>query len=134
MRPQKGVNMNIVEFLGTEIVECTPEKLVLRTPVTEDICNVHGILHGGITAFLAEHAASELTTLNANKDEIIGLGLQLDVTHLQSARAGDTVETVAFPIRYGGRIRVIRAEQFRLSDGEMTTVSQLTTYIKRPKK
>ena len=134
MRQQKGVNMNIVEFLGTEIVECTPEKLVLRTPVTEDICNVHGILHGGITAFLAEHAASELTTLNSSKDEIIGLGLQLDVTHLQSARAGDTVETVAFPIRYGGRIRVIRAEQFRLSDGEMTTVSQLTTYIKRPKK
>ena len=126
--------MNIIEFLGTEIVECTPEKLVLRTPVTEDICNVHGILHGGITAFLAEHAASELTTLNSSKDEIIGLGLQLDVTHLQSVRAGDTVETVAFPIRYGGRIRVIRAEQFRLSDGEMTTVSQLTTYIKRPKK
>ena len=126
--------MNIIEFLGTEIVECTPEKLVLRTPVTEDICNVHGILHGGITAFLAEHAASELTTLNSSKDEIIGLGLQLDVTHLQSARAGDTVETVAFPIRYGGHIRLIRAEQFRLSDGEMTTVSQLTTYIKRPKK
>ena len=126
--------MNIIEFLGTEIVECTPEKLVLRTPVTEDICNVHGILHGGITAFLAEHAASELTTLNSSKDEIIGLGLQLDVTHLQSARAGDTVETVAFPIRYGGRIRVIRAEQYRLSDGEMTTTSQLTTYIKRPKK
>ncbi len=126
--------MNIVEFLGTEIVECTPDKLVLRTPVTEDICNVHGILHGGITAFLAEHAASELTTLNSSKDEIIGLGLQLDVTHLQSARAGDTVETVAFPIRYGGRIRVIRAEQYRLSDGAMTTTSQLTTYIKRPKK
>ena len=126
--------MNIIEFLGTEIVECTPEKLVLRTPVTEDICNVHGILHGGITAFLAEHAASELTTLNSSKDEIIGLGLQLDVTHLQSARAGDTVETVAFPIRYGGRIRVIRVEQFRLSDGKMTTLSQLTTYIKRPKK
>lgn len=126
--------MNIVDFLGTEVVECTPDKLVIRTPVTEDICNVHGILHGGISAFLAEHAASELTTLNASKDEIIGLGLQLDVTHLQSARAGDTVETVAFPIRYGGRIRVIRAEQYRLSDGEMTTVSQLTTYIKRPKK
>lgn len=126
--------MNIVEYLGTEIVECTPEKLVLRTHVTEDICNVHGILHGGISAFLAEHAASELTTLNSSKDEIIGLGLQLDVTHLLSAAAGDTVQTVATPIRYGGRIRVIRIEQYRLSDGALTTTSQLTTYIKRPKK
>ena len=124
--------MNIVEFLGTEIVECTPDRLEIRTPVTEDICNVHGILHGGITAFLAEHAASELTTLNASKDEIIGLGLQLDVTHLLSATAGDAVHTVATPIRYGGRIRVIRIEQFRESDGAQTTVSQLTTYIKRP--
>lgn len=126
--------MNIIDFLGTKIVELTPDKLAIETPVTEDICNVHGILHGGITAFLAEHAASELTTLNASKDEIIGLGLQLDVTHLESARAGDTVRTVATPIRYGGRIRVIRIEQFRLSDGAMTTTSQLTTYIKRPRK
>ena len=126
--------MNIVEFLGTTIVELTPDKLAIQTPVTEDICNVHGILHGGITAFLAEHAASELTTLNSNKDEIIGLGLQLDVTHLESARAGDSVLTVATPIRYGGTIRVIRVEQFRMSDGKMTTTSQLTTYIKRPKK
>ena len=126
--------MNIVEFLGTKIVELTPDKLAIQTPVTEDICNVHGILHGGITAFLAEHAASELTTLNSNKDEIIGLGLQLDVTHLESARAGDSVLTVATPIRYGGTIRVIRVEQFRMSDGKMTTTSQLTTYIKRPKK
>lgn len=126
--------MNIVDFLGTKVVELTPDKLAIETPVTEDICNVHGILHGGVTAFLAEHAASELTTLNASKDEIIGLGLQLDVTHLESARAGDTVRTVATPIRYGGRIRVIRVEQFRLSDGAMTTTSQLTTYIRRPKK
>ena len=126
--------MNIVDFLGTKVVELTPDKLAIETPVTEDICNVHGILHGGVSAFLAEHAASELTTLNASKDEIVGLGLQLDVTHLESARAGDTVRTVATPIRYGGRIRVIRVEQFRLSDGKMTTLSQLTTYIKRPKK
>jgi uncharacterized protein (TIGR00369 family) len=126
--------VNIVDFLGTKVVELTPDMLALETPVTEDVCNVHGILHGGISAFLAEHAASELTTLNASKDEIIGLGLQLDVTHLESARAGDTVRTVATPIRYGGRIRVIRVEQFRLSDGKMTTLSQLTTYIKRPKK
>ena len=126
--------MNIVEFLGTKVVELTPDKLAIETPVTEDICNVHGILHVGVSAFLAEHAASELTTLNASKDDVIGLGLQLDVTHLESARAGDTVRTVATPIRYGGRIRVIRVEQFRLSDGKMTTTSQLTTYIKRPKK
>ncbi|MDO4890267.1 MAG: PaaI family thioesterase [Coriobacteriaceae bacterium] len=126
--------MDIIEYLGTKVVELTPDKLAIETPVTEDICNVHGILHGGITAFLAEHAASELTTLNASKDEIIGLGLQLDVTHLESAKAGDVVRTVATPIRYGGRIRVIRVEQFRLSDGKMTTTSQLTTYLKRPHK
>lgn len=125
--------MSVIDFMGTKIVELTPERLVLETPVTEDICNPHGILHGGISAFLAEHAASELTTLNSSKDEVIGLGLQLDVTHLLPAKAGDTVRTVAFPIRYGGRIRVLRVEQFRLSDNEMTTTSQLTTYLKKPR-
>ena len=133
-REERNQNMNIIEFMGTEIVECTPEKLVLRTPVTEDLCNVHGILHGGVSALLAEHAASEITTLNNSKDEMVGLGLELEVTHLLSATAGDTVETVAFPIRFGRTIRFIRVEQFRLSDGEMTTTSQLITFIKRPKK
>ncbi len=130
----KEAKVNIIEFLGTEVFECTPDKLVLRTPVTQDLCNVHGILHGGISALLAEHAASELFTLNAEAGEGVSLGLQLDVTHLVSVTPGDTVETVAFPIRRGGHIHVIRVEQRRLSDGEMTTESQLTSYIKRPKK
>ena len=125
--------MGIIELLGTEVAECGPDKLVLRTPVTQDICNVHGILHGGISALLAEHAASELFTLNAEPNSGVSLGLQLDVTHLLSATPGDTVETAAFPIRRGGRIHVVRIEQRRLSDGEMTTESQLTSYIKRPK-
>ena len=46
---------------------------------------------------------------------------------------GDTVETVATPVRDGGRVRVWKVEQFRMSDGQMFNTSQMTMYMKKVK-
>ena len=43
----------------------------------------------------------------------------------------DTIETVAEPIRDGGRVRVWEVKQYRMSDGEMFNRSQLTMYVRK---
>ena len=99
--------------------------------VTEDMLQPHGVLHGGISAALAENAASECCTEHYEDENFFFLGVEVSSTHLLPVKAGDTVKSVATPIRAGGRISQWKVEQFRLSDGELFNVSQMTMYGKK---
>ena len=59
------------------------------------------------------------------------MGVEVSSTHLLPVKAGDTVKTVATPIRAGGRISQWKVEQYRESDGELFNVSQMTMYGKK---
>ena len=105
----------------------------MHTPVTADMLQRHGVIHGGISAYLAEHAASECISAHTDPAVSHALGLELTTTHLLPVYEGDTVETVATPVRDGGRVRVWKVEQFRMSDGQMFNTSQMTMYMKKVK-
>lgn len=123
--------MKLADMLNVEVIEDTPDRYVMHTPVTEAMLQPHGVLHGGISAYLAEHAASECVTAHTDINKLHGLGLELTTTHLAPVFAGDTIETIATPIHNGGRVRVWRIEQFRLSDGVMFNTSQITIYMQK---
>ena len=123
--------MALSDILGIKLIESTPERYVTEMLVTEDMLHPHGVLHGGISAGLAENAASQCCTDHYDSEKMFFLGVEVNSTHLLPVRAGDTVKTVATPIRAGGRISQWKVEQFRLSDGELFNVSQMTMYGKR---
>lgn len=123
--------MALSDLLGIELVESTPEKYVTRMLVTENMLQPHGVLHGGISAALAENAASQCCTDHYDSDKMFFLGVEVSSTHLLPVKAGDTVKTVATPIRAGGRISQWKVEQYRESDGELFNVSQMTMYGKK---
>lgn len=123
--------MALSDLLGIELVESTPDKYVTRMLVTENMLQPHGVLHGGISAALAENAASQCCTDHYDNDKMFFLGVKVSSTHLLPVKAGDTVKTVATPIRAGGRISQWKVEQYRESDGELFNVSQMTMYGKK---
>ena len=123
--------MALSDLLGIELVESTPDKYVTRMLVTENMLQPHGVLHGGISAALAENAASQCCTDHYDNDKMFFLGVEVSSTHLLPVKAGDTVTKVATPIRAGGRISQWKVEQYRESDGELFNVSQMTMYGKK---
>ena len=123
--------MALSDLLGIELVESTPDKYVTRMLVTENMLQPHGVLHGGISAALAENAASQCCTDHYDNDKMFFLGVEVSSNHLLPVKAGDTVKTVATPIRAGGRISQWKVEQYRESDGELFNVSQMTMYGKK---
>lgn len=123
--------MALSDLLGIELVESTPDKYVTRMLVTENMLQPHGVLHGGISAALAENAASQCCTDHYDNDKMFFLGVEVSSIHLLPVKAGDTVKTVATPIRAGGRISQWKVEQYRESDGELFNVSQMTMYGKK---
>ncbi len=123
--------MMFFERAGGKFVERTEDKVVLVTPVTDEVLQPQGILHGGVSAYLAESVASEAGNFALDREKEFVVGLDLTSTHLLPVQLGDTIRSVATPVRRGGRIQVWKVEQFRESDGALFNVSQLTTYVKR---
>jgi uncharacterized protein (TIGR00369 family) len=64
----------------------------------------YGILHGGVSALLAESAASFGGALNVEPDQIV-VGTELNCSHLRSMSSG-TLTATATPIRTGRRVQV----------------------------
>ena len=99
-----GGRHNIHELLDVEVVEAGPERVVLRLPVTWKVHQPYGIVHGGVSALLAESAASFGAALVAGPDRQV-VGIELNASHLRSLRDGHLTAT-ATPLRAGRTVQV----------------------------
>jgi len=104
LRPFPSGRQDIHELLGVEMVEATAERVVLRLPVTWKVHQPYGILHGGVSALLAESAASLGAALAAGRDRQV-VGIELNASHLRSVREGNLTAT-ATPLRVGRTVQV----------------------------
>src|SRR6202161_3083283 len=90
--------------LGIELVSATPDDVVLRVEVGPKVHQPYGILHGGVSALLAEGAASIGGAVSVGPDEIV-VGTELNCSHLRSMTSG-TLTATATPIRKGRNVHV----------------------------
>jgi uncharacterized protein (TIGR00369 family) len=110
---------DIHELLGVEIIEATPEKVVMRLPVDWKVHQPYGILHGGVSALLAESAASFGGALAAQPGKSV-VGIELNASHLRALRDGH-LTAVATPVRVGRTIQVWAIE---LTDDDGRAICQ----------
>jgi 1,4-dihydroxy-2-naphthoyl-CoA hydrolase len=108
---------NVNDQLGIELVSATPDEVILRLEVGPKVHQPYGILHGGVSALLAEGAASIGGAVSVGPDEIV-VGTELNCSHLRSMTEG-TLTAVATPIRKGRRVHVWGIE---LRDGKGTLI------------
>lgn len=114
----------LVEKLGIQLLEASPELIVARMPVTGNT-QPAGLLHGGASAALAETLGSYAAALHAGPQRNI-VGIELNITHHASARDGEVVGT-ARAIRLG---RTLASFQIEVMQGEkLLATSRLTCMI-----
>jgi uncharacterized protein (TIGR00369 family) len=99
---QRGIN----ELLDVEVLEAGPERVVLRLPVDWRVHQPFGLLHGGVSALLAESAASLGGALAAGPERSV-VGVELSASHLRGLRDGH-LTAEATPVRVGRTIQVWR--------------------------
>lgn len=95
---------SVNDQLGIETVLVTPEKVILRVEVGPKVHQPYGILHGGVSALLAEGAASIGGAVSVAPDQIV-VGTELNCSHLRSMTSGVLTAT-ATPIRKGRTVHV----------------------------
>jgi 1,4-dihydroxy-2-naphthoyl-CoA hydrolase len=101
-----GGAQSIHDLLDVEFLEAGPDRVVLRIPVDWRVHQPYGILHGGVSALLAESAASFGAALAAGPDRNV-VGIELNASHLRSVRDGH-LTAEATPVRVGRTIQVWR--------------------------
>jgi uncharacterized protein (TIGR00369 family) len=97
---------SIHELLDVEVLEAGPERVIMRLPVDWRVHQPYGILHGGVSALLAESAASFGAALAAGAERSV-VGIELNASHLRSVRDGH-LTAEATPVRVGRTIQVWR--------------------------
>jgi 1,4-dihydroxy-2-naphthoyl-CoA hydrolase len=95
---------DIHQLLDVEVIEAGPERVVLRLPVTWKVHQPYGILHGGVSALLAESAASFGASLAAGPGRQV-VGIELNASHLRAVSDGHLTAT-ATPLRVGRTVQV----------------------------
>jgi 1,4-dihydroxy-2-naphthoyl-CoA hydrolase len=99
-----GAARGVHETLGVEVVSVSPTRVELRLEVGPRVHQPYGLLHGGVSALLAESAASIGAATAAPEGHGV-VGIELNASHVRSMREG-ILTAVATPVRVGRRVQV----------------------------
>jgi 1,4-dihydroxy-2-naphthoyl-CoA hydrolase len=95
----------LARLLGVEIVEASPERVVARLAVREEVCTAGGILHGGAFMALADTAGAVGAFLNLPEGAHTTT-VESKTNFLGAAPLGTVVEAESTPVHRGRRTSV----------------------------
>ena len=78
----------LMETLDIEMVDYGEDFLVARMPVTPQVHQPDGVLHGGATAALAESVGSFASHIFTDLEHYFVRGLEITANHLKSVKEG----------------------------------------------
>ncbi len=124
------INQNtLASMLGIEIVKIEGDTIYSRMPVDSRTKQPMGLLHGGASGVLSETVGSMASILCIeNPLECQVVGIELNVSHLQSAKEG-FVYGQTRPIRVGKTIHVWQTDIFDEKKVQISS-SRLTVLVK----
>ena len=119
----------LMETLNIEYVDVGEDFIVARMPVTPEVHQPDGVLHGGATAALAESIGSVAVFVLSKEQDAVVRGIEISANHLKSVSSGYVYAT-ARPVHLG---RTIQLWEIRVTNEaeELISICKLTTYKRK---
>lgn len=117
--------------LGIRVVAFDPDAFAVALDIDARHHQHLGMMHGGVSALLAESAASLAAAMSVDMSRYIIAGVDINATHLKPKRSG-TLTATARPLRRGRSTHVYAVDIVDES-GELVCAARCTIAV-RPRK
>lgn len=115
-----------VSHLGIEFTDLSEKHLTATVPVNANTVQPFGLLHGGVSALLAETLASAAAMLHCEENQI-PVGTELNISHLKAIKQGKAIAT-ATPLHLGKESQVWQVEQCD-EQGNLCAISRVSVKL-----
>ncbi|KAF5803552.1 putative acyl-CoA hydrolase [Helianthus annuus] len=116
----------IMSGLKVDLIE--PGRLICSMKVPPRLLNVAKSLHGGATAALVDVVGSAVI-LTVEKATTTGVSVEINVSYLDAAYAGDEIEIEAKALRVGKAVAVVTVELRNKRTGKIVAQGRHTKYL-----
>lgn len=118
-----GLVMGFDQLLGLRYLSAQEDELVAEIPVTAQLQQPYGLVHGGVYASIAESMASSGAALTAIPRDQSVVGLENSTSFIRAVRAG-TLKAVAKPLTRGRRSQVWEVRIYG-DDGRLAAIGRV---------
>lgn len=118
-------------YLGIKFTELTDNSITAVMPVTNNIKQPVGIVHGGANVVLAETLASTAANYAVDLEKYYCVGLEINANHIRSVTKG-TITAITTPIHIGKMTHIWAIELFN-QEKKITCISRMTACVLKRK-
>lgn len=116
-----------LEAMEVRVESGDDEHLAITMPVCERVRQPAGLLHGGMTVFLMESAASMHACWGIDLAERMPVGVEINATHLRAVSNG-SVRAIARVVRRSRTMIVHLVEVYHVESGRLVSTGRATNY------
>lgn len=119
-----------LEAMGLRIEAIDDDSISVTMPITDQVRQPMGLLHGGMTMFLMESAGSIHACWKVDLARCVPVGIEINGSHLNSATSG-SVRAVARVLRRSRTFIVHQLEVYHVESGRLLSTGRMTNYYIR---
>lgn len=128
---ENSAGNELMKFLGVNVVEVSGDRVVMTMEVTPKIHQYVGIMHGGVSLYLCETAASLGVVANADLSQVTPVGVEINANHLRAVSKG--ILTIEARPLFPGRTMSIWQIDITNDKGKLVCTSRCSILLqKRP--
>lgn len=120
-------NTYMTKSLGIKTIAINQDSIVATMPITDNVRQPFGILHGGASVVLAESIGSVASNLIIDTEKHAGVGLDINANHVRSVSSG-TLKATCSPLHIGKTTHVWDIKMHD-DDNNLICISRLTVAI-----
>jgi 1,4-dihydroxy-2-naphthoyl-CoA hydrolase len=131
MRPDE--QPPFADFMGMTITHVSPEKVTAELPVTANLTNRNGVLHGGALMAFADNLGGTAATANLPADGGSTATIESKTNFFASIPEGDIAMAECTPL-HRGRTTTVWQTKITRGDGKLAAiVTQTQLMMSKPK-
>jgi 1,4-dihydroxy-2-naphthoyl-CoA hydrolase len=116
--------MPFSRLIGVQVDSATPERIVARLEVTDDLCTTGGILHGGAAMAFADSLGAIGAFLTLPEGAAGTTTIESSTKFLGGAQVGSTLVGETEPVKVGRRVSVWQTRIRTVEGRDVALVTQ----------